>query len=443
MQISLLPAVRGVVTRRHWTACAAAAAFTLAALPAVAKADTVGTQFEPSGFHAGDINGQGGWTKTGAYDAAIVTNSGTTASVFGSQSLRISNATTSGSFGDQTFSPAVVDGAGEATSSDGGQSGGQRRPHFDATFSFLSATPGAEQPGLALTVSPDSGAGGRMSFIRLRDTPTGVSIDFDDVPSATTDAQGHVDFHEVEIAHSLDRSVPHSVRFSIAFVPGDNNDIVKVYVDGALAITGTTWENYYRHDVESGPANTVPVIDQLLVRASSTPAPATQGKGFLFDNVSLRSSDDPAATTSVGGSAGGSVNATLSLTVGTAASFGAFTPGSAGDYAASTTANVISTAGDALLSVADPSSTATGHLVNGSFSLPSKLQAKASSPGGTGAGFADVGGTAAPTPLLTYASPITSDPVTLAFHQHVGATDALRTGSYTKSLTFTLSTTTP
>ena len=47
------------------------------------------------------------------------------------------------------------------------------------------------------------------------------------------------------------------------------------------------------------------------------------------------------------------------------------------DYFATTTANVISTAGDATLSVADPSTTATGHLVNGAFSLPETLQANA------------------------------------------------------------------
>ena len=39
------------------------------------------------------------------------------------------------------------------------------------------------------------------------------------------------------------------------------------------------------------------------------------------------------------------------------------------EYAAATTANVISTAGDATLSIADPSARA-GHLVNGTFSLP-------------------------------------------------------------------------
>jgi hypothetical protein len=144
------------------------------------------------------------------------------------------------------------------------------------------------------------------------------------------------------------------------------------------------------------------------------------------------------------GSAGGNVPATLALTLGTPAGFGAFIPGVPNDYTATMTAKVVSTAGDAALSVADPSSTATGHLVNGTFSLPSIVQAKASSPGSTGGGgYANVGGSAAPTPLLSYTAPISNDPVTVSFLQHIGATDALRTGSYSKTLTFTLSTTTP
>ena len=38
---------------------------------------------------------------------------------------------------------------------------------------------------------------------------------------------------------------------------------------------------------------------------------------------------------------------------------------------------------------------------------------------------------------------MSNDPVTIAFKQHIDATDALRTGAYSKTLTFTLSTTTP
>jgi type 1 glutamine amidotransferase len=143
------------------------------------------------------------------------------------------------------------------------------------------------------------------------------------------------------------------------------------------------------------------------------------------------------------GTVGGAVAATLSLTLGTPASFGAFTPGAAKTYTASTTANVITTAGDAALSVSDPSANATGRLVNGTFSLASALQTKAASALGAGGAPAAVGGSASPTSVLTYSGPASNDAVALSFSQDVGANEALRTGSYSKSLTFTLSTTTP
>ena len=136
--------------------------------------------------------------------------------------------------------------------------------------------------------------------------------------------------------------------------------------------------------------------------------------------------------TSVPGDVGGTVPATLSLTLGTPASFGAFTPGVARTYEASTTANVISTAGDATLSVTDPSTNATGRLVNGSFALAEPLQARANANP-----FGPLG------PLLTYSGPVSNDAVTIGFRQQIGANEALRTGSYSKTLTFTLSTTTP
>jgi hypothetical protein len=89
---------------------------------------------------------------------------------------------------------------------------------------------------------------------------------------------------------------------------------------------------------------------------------------------------------------------------------------------------VISTAGDAALTVSDPSSVAPGRLVNGSFSLASPLL---------------VGGSPLPATVKTYAGPVSNDPVTIAFRQSVGANEPLRTGTYAKTLTFTLSTTAP
>jgi hypothetical protein len=143
------------------------------------------------------------------------------------------------------------------------------------------------------------------------------------------------------------------------------------------------------------------------------------------------------------GAVNGTVPATLALTLGGPASFGAFTPAVARDYLASTTANVVSTAGDAALSIADPSSTATGHLVNGAFSLPQALQARATNAANQSTVFANVGSSAAPTPLLTWTGPTSNDAVSLEFKQAIAANDALRTGNYGKTVTLTLSTTSP
>ncbi len=166
-----------------------------------------------------------------------------------------------------------------------------------------------------------------------------------------------------------------------------------------------------------------------------------QSKGVELVNWMAGSETEPPTPTlqsePATGTVGGSVPATLALTMGAPATFGAFTPGVAKDYNGSTTATVISTAGDATLSVADPSATNTGKLVNGTFALPQTLQASG------GGAFAPVGGSAAPTTLKTWSAPTSNEAVTVVFKQSIAATDALRTGTYSKTLTFTLSTTTP
>ena len=60
-----------------------------------------------------------------------------------------------------------------------------------------------------------------------------------------------------------------------------------------------------------------------------------------------------------------------------------------------------------------------------------------------GGEFLPVGGVAAPITLKTWSAPVSNDAVTVAFRQVIGAGDALRTGTYSKTLTFTLSTTEP
>ena len=133
-----------------------------------------------------------------------------------------------------------------------------------------------------------------------------------------------------------------------------------------------------------------------------------------------------------GGVVGGTVPATLALTLGPAASFGAFTPGVDKTYDATSTATVTSSAGDATLSVADPSPVAPGRLVNGTFALTEPLQVRAGA-----AAYGPLG------TLLAYAAPVSNAAVTIGFRQHIAPAQALRTGTYSKTLTFTLSTTNP
>jgi hypothetical protein len=270
--------------------------------PSTAMADTIGLiTFESSqGYVVGDINGQptfdtlpnGKWQKTGPlYDVRVdfVSNHADAATYgFGSQALRISNAVTSGSFGDQTFSPGLGDEAGESGAFNAGLSGGLRQPHFGASF-LIGTTQSTVQPGLRMTVSPDRGDGARMSFLAFEDQADGVHVIFVDVvdkgPVGTV-----AEFRSSDIA-TLSRDRSHLIQFSIDFKDGAANDTVKIYIDSKLAKTGSTWEDYYRYDPEQTPqGNKVPTVDKLLFRLSGDPAPLTALEGFLLDRVTLESS---------------------------------------------------------------------------------------------------------------------------------------------------------
>ena len=194
------------------------------------------------------------------------------------QALRVSDAVTSGSFGDQTFSPALLEAAGEAPA----------RPHFEARFQ-IGTTQAGVQPGLHMSVSPDDGNGGRMSYLRFEDQADGVHVFFDDVTNAGP-LPSVSSFNETDIA-TLSRTKAHSIEFLINFENGPGNDVVKIYIDGKNKIKGTTWENYYRYDAEQiGNGNQVPAVDSLLIRQSGAANPLNAGKGFLIDGLRLESS---------------------------------------------------------------------------------------------------------------------------------------------------------
>ncbi|MDA0179593.1 amidase family protein [Solirubrobacter phytolaccae] len=126
----------------------------------------------------------------------------------------------------------------------------------------------------------------------------------------------------------------------------------------------------------------------------------------------------PANADAVSTIVSGTVPATLTLTLGPPATFPTFAPGVERTYTAATWADVISTAGEATLTTSEP-----GYLTNGAFRLPRPLQVQLTPP--------------------AFTAPVSHGTVDILFRQPIGATDALRTGTYSRTLTFTLSTTTP
>ena len=107
-------------------------------------------------------------------------------------------------------------------------------------------------------------------------------------------------------------------------------------------------------------------------------------------------------------SVGGTVAPTLALSLSSATtSLGSFVPGTAADYAASVTASLTSSGGDATLSVLDPSATSPGHLVNGAYSLLSPLQVRATRSGGPVSPFAPLGRARSRCWAMSHRSPTT------------------------------------
>lgn len=278
-----------------------AMAAALVALPASTFADSVGPiDFES--YAVGNINGQNGWSALGSagsgcavYDEGVSDNSTLTGApaAFGTKSFRISNAVTSGCFGDQAFAPAVTTPAGESGADNGSFGAATPIPHFDAAFD-IAALP--ESTGDTLSVSPDRGDGARMSYLSFANTGSGIDVTFYDVEGTSNPAN----FVPTDLG-TLDASVPHHIEFSMDMLDGPSNDVVKIYIDGVLVHTGTSWENYYRFDPESNPSlnpNYVPTVRTLIFRAAGAAVPANAGKGYLIDGASLTSSTPPAMPTS-------------------------------------------------------------------------------------------------------------------------------------------------
>jgi uncharacterized repeat protein (TIGR01451 family) len=286
----------------------------------VALADTVATDFEnfstcaqptpvfPTFPNCGSVNGQDGWKSEpvpnsdfgdnslpNGYDQQVVLNAkipGTPAPVtFGTRSLRLSNALNPSPavdppvFFSQTYSKPNAQPSGEDLTN----------TIFTGRFSFISMFPSRVQPGLHISVSPDDGTGGRMSYIALDDEPgPNIHLTFYDTNSA-----GKFVGHDLG---TVSRDQPHTIQFWMRLVSGPDNDLVRIAIDGQdSGQCYTTWENYYRAPAPVGEHRAPPVTDSFLFLSSASNAaddanPPTGNDlsllngGYLFDNVTTTTS---------------------------------------------------------------------------------------------------------------------------------------------------------
>ena len=324
--------------KRAWKAVLAGLFVAAIALPASA-ATLPSEGFE--GFAPGNpfqpING---WAYSNGlnYDVGIAPTG-----IDGTQSLRISNGTMSGSFGDWVFSPAIT----AATETPGSQ-------EFIATFDIQSAT-GAPQDGMSMNVAPQSERGARMTNLRFEDQGDGIHVIFSDVLNLQ-EVSGYYpaeeDWRLLDIK-TLDYTSKHTVTIKMNLLPGPHNDVVQVYIDGSAGLVpgrsgdvtfdgffapvdhpdtvnkakmgqtvplkfkasapsfATSWEDYYRYNSESNAAlvqipqdpdviELLPEpwdtrqVDSLIFQARCAAAgpcanASAKGNGFWLDNVTYSS----------------------------------------------------------------------------------------------------------------------------------------------------------
>ena len=144
--------------------------------------------------------------------------------------------------------------------------------------------------------------------------------------------------------------------------------------------------------------------------------------------IDAKHSHDACLARNAKGGAAGSVPATLALTLGTPAGFGAFARASTADLLVELDRERRLVGGQRDADHRRPETTATGRLVNGTSAFPPALQVAASSAAGTSAGAAAGRRHRGPDRAADLRQPGLNDAVTVAFKQPIAASDALRTG---------------
>ena len=258
----------------HRKLIALAAAVSMALLVSGGAAASI-TLFEALLFHLGSVNGQSGvggfpWKSAplgaipscnpnptrGQYDQEVVPNMSLLwRSRVRTASLRMSNLCGNGEFFYQTYSPKEPVQVGEA----------RLKKVFMAEFSFMSKTP-AYQPGLFLSVSPDSGEGSRMSWVGLQDTLAGIQVSVNDTPDVDGEFVAHT------YLPPLSHTSPHRIRFWIKTNPGIDNDLVRISVDGRTLVSASRRGRTTTAPLRSSHRRRTSIRQRTSTACSSAPA---------------------------------------------------------------------------------------------------------------------------------------------------------------------------
>jgi len=171
----------------------------------------------------------------------------------------------------------VIDNAGEPAS-------GAVNNFFQGGFTFTSDSDTA-QAGLDIRIgSYQAPNTQRQDLFSITDDGSGLDVGFFD-----TDSSGN--FVEHTLAVGLSYSSLTSISYSILFVPGENNDVVTVSINGGAPSTFTSWESFYEFNE---PSNDPTFVNTLSIQnRSQDAAPGLAGGGLLFTDLSFSSSDVP------------------------------------------------------------------------------------------------------------------------------------------------------
>lgn len=226
--------------------------------------------FTSATYTAGSINAQNGWFVDPAanFDEAIVDTSSNACR--GKGVWKLSNKVSSSGFGNQPLSPQQGTSAGESTVRDSG--GGDS---MAISFYIRTISVNADGSAFTLSLSPDSAD--RHTYLRfVNDEDSDRGFRMFGVDGAALAS------HDVK--NNMARGIWMHIKIESENPDGSSNDIVRVYVNGNLVDTYTSWEDWRT----ALPATTLS-ISRVLFRISSLPSAEgafanNQAQGFYFDD---------------------------------------------------------------------------------------------------------------------------------------------------------------